>query len=94
MGEALARTGDEATGIAMVQAAEQQVQRRDWPMGKALAHNTRARMLAQAGRHGAARDAWLRAKAVATALSAGPASPLGQDLLRTEALIVGSPTSR
>ncbi|NCG17866.1 MAG: hypothetical protein GWP91_02495 [Rhodobacterales bacterium] len=91
-GEALARMGDERTGIAMVQAAEQQVRSRDWPLGKALAHNTRARMLARAGRHGAARESWLRAKGVATALSAGPASPLGQDLLRTEASVAGSAT--
>lgn len=86
-GEALDRNGDPATGGAIVTAAERLIRQRDWQVEKALVHTTRARMLARDGRRNEARDEWLRAKAIAMALKAGPGSPLGQDLVRTEALI-------
>lgn len=85
-GEALDRIGDHSGG-AIVTTAERLIRQRDWQVEKALVHTTRARMLARAGSRTQARDEWLRAKAMATVLKAGPGSPLGQDLMRTEALI-------
>ena len=86
-GEALERTGDPRTGIAMVQAAERAIEQRDWPLGRAMVLATRARMLVRAGNVKAARDALAEAVAVAETLRAGPGSPLGQDLHKTRALL-------
>jgi len=83
-GEALARSGDPLTGLAMLRSAAERIHARDWPLGEALAHSTRARMLARAGQLDAAVEARDRATAVAAWLHAGPASPLGQDLISTD----------